>query len=114
MAPTSAESNGVKWWRSRYVQHLEAENAELRETIKRMLNPQWRYLLYGDHVSAIEDLQHKTPTDEPQRERVKLPGRRTWADIAAQATHAFSPQGLAEQRAKNHEQHLHAVRERIS
>ena len=104
----------MKWWRSRYVQHLEAENAELRETVKRMLNPQWRYLLYGDTVAAIDDLQHKTPTHDPQKERVKLPGRQSWADVAAKATHLFSPEGMAEQKKKQHEQHLHSVRERIS
>ena len=101
----------MKWWRSRYVQHLEAENAELRETVKRMLNPQWRYLLYGE---AVIDKYEPTNKDSAEQNRIKLPGRKTWADVAAQATRMFSPEGMAEQKQKNHEQHLHSVRERIS
>ena len=104
----------MKWWRSRYVQHLEAENAELRETIKRMLNPQWRWLLYGETIAAEKVQQRSEPSPTADKERVKLPGRRTWADIAAQATHAFSPEGLAEQRAAKHEARIHSVTERIS
>ena len=115
MAASQPEGNGVKWWRSRYVQHLEAENAELRETVKRMLNPQWRYLLYGEQVS---DAHNTPPTGDPvgteqPKDRVKLPGRQSWSDIAAKATHMFSPEGMLEQKQKQHEQHLHSVRERI-
>lgn len=103
----------MTWWRSRYVQHLEAENHELRETVKRMLNPQWRYLLYGEAViDKYEPAHTDTPRDE-RKDRVKLPGRKTWSDIAAQATRMFSPEGIADQKRKDHEQHLHTVRERI-
>jgi len=106
----------MKWWRSRYVQHLEAENAELKDTIKRMLNPQWRYLLYGDTVPAIQDLQHKTPADDKtaDKERVKLPGRKTWNDIRGQIEYMMSPQAIIDNRKKAHEEHIHAVTERIS
>jgi hypothetical protein len=100
----------MKWWRSRYVQHLEAENADLRETVKRMLNPQWRYLLYGE---AVVDKYEPSKPATPEQERVKLAGRKTWADVSAQATRMFSPEGMADQKRKNHEQHLHSVRERI-
>lgn len=104
----------MKWWRSRYVQHLEAENAELRETVKRMLNPQWRYLLYGETVAEqIEGIQHKMLTEDAPKERVKLPGRKTWADTAAQLTKIMSPEYIIEERRRKHEERLHAVNERI-
>ena len=105
----------MKWWRSRYVQHLEAENTELRETVKRMLNPQWRWLLYGEQIAA-EAIQSRperdTPATQHPKTNVKLP-RYNWAEVAAKATRMFSPEGIAEQKRKEHEEHIHSVTERI-
>ncbi len=107
----------MKWWRSRYVQHLEAENAELRETVKRMLNPQWRYLLYGeqalpDPIPGSEN--YYGIKREPAKEHVKLPGRRTWSDIRSQVEYLVSPQAVIDRKQSEREEHLHAINERIS
>ena len=58
---------------SPYTRHLEQENFELRDTIKRMLNPQWRYLLYGEQISTEKLKQESNKT-----ENVKL-RRKSWS-----------------------------------
>ena len=100
------------WWRSRYVQHLEAENAELREQIKRMLNPQWRYLLYGETISESE-IPKRPNQEDTSRQNVKIP-RYSWRDFAAKAEYMVSPQYLIDKRHAEREEHIHSVTERIS
>lgn len=100
----------MKWWRSRYVQHLEAENAELRETVKRMLNPQWRYLLYGETIPASEAIQKRSEADKPP-ERVKLKGRKSWQEIAPLLEYAVSPQAVIDRKKSEREAAIAAAQE---
>lgn len=82
------------------------------ETVKRMLNPQWRWLLYGEQIAAEAIQARPEATTDHPKTNVKLP-RYNWAEVAAKATRMFSPEGIAEQKRKEHDEHIHAVTERI-
>jgi hypothetical protein len=115
VAQAYAEGVRVTWWRSRYVQHLEAENAELREQIKRMLNPQWRYLLFGEQVPAVDAVQKRPAAQNsegppPERQNVKIP-RYSWRDFAAKAEYLMSPQYLTDKKKAEREAHLASSQE---
>jgi len=99
----------MKWWRSRYVQHLEAENIELRETIKRMLNPQWRYLLYGETIPAVEQLS-KRPDEKQPPQNIKI-ARPTWKQISSKLEYMVSPQAIIDSKKSQRQAAIQAAEE---
>lgn len=85
------------------MQHLEAENQELRETVKRMLNPQWRYLLYGEQIPAAEEIQQR-PNFGREPTHIKIPPRKTWKQISSQIEYLVSPQAVIDKKQSEREE----------
>ena len=99
----------MKWWRSRYVQQLERENVELRDTIKRMLNPQWRYLLYGENIPAVESLQKRPDISKaPESVRLKRP---SWNQIRSQVEYMVSPEAVIDNKKAQRQAAISAAEE---
>ena len=75
-----------------------------------MLNPQWRYLLYGEQsATEARPVGDKAAPDE----RIKIRSRKTWQEIAPVLTRMVSPEYQIEQKRKEREEHIHSVTERI-